>query len=329
MKVLITGGAGFIGYHLARKLSELGVEIDLLDDFSRGVSDDELAALVRKPGVHIRTGDLRRHGLVEELPKDYAHIYHLAAIVGVRHVLNRPYAVLSENVAMLMNVLEVARAQKDLRRLIFASTSEVYAGSVVHLSVPIPTTEGVVIALPDIGQPRTSYMLSKLYGEALCRHSGLPVTIVRPHNVYGPRMGLVHVIPELMKKAHAQPNGGELEVLSVDHWRTFCFVEDAVEMVVRAAAAEGADGSVLNVGKQAPETSIGELAELILKTMKKDLRIVARPAAPGSPLRRSPDMSQTTAITGYVARVELPEGLQSVYEWYRRRVFEGNGTSAL
>ena len=84
---------------------------------------------------------------------------------------------------------------------VFASTSEVYAGSLEHFGLPIPTPETAPLGLPDLGRPRTTYMLSKIYGEALCRHAGLPFTILRPHNLYGPRMGMAHVIPELHARA--------------------------------------------------------------------------------------------------------------------------------
>jgi len=172
-------------------------------------------------------------------------------------------------------------------------------------------------------------MLSKLYGEALCLGSGLPVTIVRPHNFYGPRMGLSHVIPELLKRAHEAPDGGILEVYSVDHRRTFCFIEDAVETIARASEEPACEGETLNIGTQEPEISIGELAELVACVVGKTLEITPLPATPGSPQRRCPDISKTASLTGYRPRVSLDEGVRRTYDWYRTVVFAGEGVSAV
>ena len=97
--------------------------------------------------------------------------------------------------------------------------------------------------------------------------SGLPVTVVRPHNVYGPRMGLAHVIPELLQRAHEAEDGGRLGVHSVEHRRTFCHVSDAVEMMARAALAPDGVGRTPNIGKLTPEIRIGDLAELIIEVV--------------------------------------------------------------
>lgn len=327
-RVLITGGAGFLGFHLARRLVAQGHEVDLLDNLSRGVKDRELAHLLEHPGARLLPLDLLRPEALEALGRGYAYIYHLAAKVGVAHVLHQPYAVLKDNVLMLLHLLELARRQSGLRRLLFASTSEVYAGTLRYFHLEIPTPETTPLAVTDLKEARTSYMLSKIYGEALCHQAGLPVTIIRPHNVYGPRMGLAHVIPELLARAQAAPKGGELEVFSVDHRRTFCYVDDAVELILRAAAAPGSEGETLNIGSPGPEISIGQLARLILKVTGKELKIVPRPATPGSPPRRCPDLTRTTALTGYQAQVTLEEGLARTYAWYREQVFSGREQSA-
>src|SRR5262249_43515107 len=144
---------------------------------------------------------------VKQLPNDYSLIFHLAAVLGVQNVLDRPYETLRDNVALLDRVVELARRQHALERFVFTSTSEVYAGSLLHLNMPVPTPEDFPLALPALDHPRTSYMLSKVYGEALVVHSGLPFTVLRPHNIYGPRMGLLHVIPQLLEKAHLAKPG--------------------------------------------------------------------------------------------------------------------------
>jgi len=327
-RALITGGCGFIGSHLGTRLEGAGYEVDLVDNLSRGVVDDDLKTLLERPSVRLLECDLLDPEALAGLGADYELIFHLAAIVGVANVLERPYEVLDLNVAMTTRALELAARQERLERFVFASTSEVYAGTLEQFELEIPTPETSPIALPDLGLPRTSYMLSKLYGEALCIHSGVPVTVIRPHNVYGPRMGMSHVIPELLERAHRAADDDRLEVYSVDHKRTFCYVEDAVEMIVLAACSPKGGGEVLNIGKEGPEIAIGELAEMVIETVGRDLTIDPRPATQGSPLRRAPEMLKTTALTGYAARVEAAEGLQRTYRWYRENVFGGSGLSA-
>jgi nucleoside-diphosphate-sugar epimerase len=322
-RALITGGCGFIGSHLAARLVAAGHEVDLVDDFSRGVADDDLRALLERPGVELLERDLLDPQAVAALDREYELVFHLAAILGVANVLRRPYDVLERNVAMTVNVLDLAARQRSLGRLVFASTSEVYAGTLEQFGLEIPTPESSPITVPDVARPRTSYMLSKLYGEALCIQSGLPVTMIRPHNVYGPRMGMSHVIPELLQRAHGASDGDRLEVYSVDHRRTFCYVEDAVEMIALAATSPECEGEVLNVGKEGPEVEIGKLAELVIGTVGRDLAVDPQPATPGSPARRAPDMSKTKALTRYSARVEVDEGLRRTYRWYEANVFGG------
>jgi len=320
-RALITGGSGFIGSHLARRLLDADYAVDLVDNFSRGRRDGDLETLLEAPGVRLLERDLLQPEALSQEGEDYDLIVHLAAIVGVANVLNAPYRVLEDNVLLLLRVLEFARRQRALSRVVFTSTSEVYAGSLGLSMLPLPTPETAPLALPRLDEPRTSYLLSKLYGEALCLQSGLPVTVVRPHNVYGPRMGLAHVIPELLQRAHETPAGGTLEVFSVEHRRTFCYVDDAVEMIARAAESSRCAGEVLNVGREAPEVRIGDVAQTVRDTVGKPLEIRALPPTPGSPERRCPDMSKTSELTGHAAGVGLEDGIRLTYAWYADRLF--------
>lgn len=321
-RALITGGAGFIGLHLARHLVERGVEVALVDDFSRGVDDAELASLAADEGVRLSRRDLCVADALDDLGDGFAYIFHLAAIVGVSRVVRQPFRVLDESVNMLRAALVAARRQATLERLVFLSTSEVYAGTLASFTLPFPTPESTPLAVAPLAEPRSAYMLSKIYGEAMCHHGAVPFTILRPHNVYGPRMGMDHVIPELLQRAHAAGPDEVLEVASMDHRRTFCYVDDAVEMIWRVASSPDCRNATLNLGVGEPEVSVGELAELIVKTVGKPIRIVGRPATPGSPVRRCPDTRMMRALTGYEPQVDLPSGVRHTYDWYRRHVFE-------
>lgn len=303
--------------HLARRLVDDGWRVDLVDDFSRGAKDTDFARLTERDEVGVSSCDLTLPDALDDVGRDYDYVFHLAAIVGVGRVLEAPYEVLDANVAMTRSAISVARRQHALERFVFLSTSEVYAGSLERGELPVPTPESALLVVPELSRPRTSYMLSKLYSEALCHHAGTPFTIFRPHNVYGPRMGNAHVIPELLMRADQAPDGSELDVYSVDHRRTFCYVDDAVEMIVRALSSGASSGTTLNIGVEDPEVSIGELAELVIATVGKALTVVPRPPTPGSPVRRCPDMSMTTTLTGFKAAVDLETGVRRTYDWYR------------
>ncbi len=329
-RILITGGAGFIGYHLARRLLNDNHYVDLIDNFSRGNSDTGFKELLNHPNVAFFNIDLLDSRALFELPRlpklpklkdTYEYIFHFAALIGVKHVLRDPFSVLYKNTSMLNHLIQFAKQQPHLRRLVFSSTSEVYAGTLQYFQIPFPTPEETPLTITELSHPRTSYMLSKIYGEALCHYSDLPFTAVRLHNIYGMRMGGDHVIPELLMKAHHASPGSELLVQNASHSRTFCFIEDAVEMVVRLSEHPESVGKVLNVGNQAPEITIGDLALEIVKIMKKKITVVP-PVVPmdgpaHSPLRRCPDMTKTQGLIGYFPKIDLATGLRQTYDWYR------------
>ena len=317
MSTLITGGAGFIGGWLARSLALAEERVDILDDFSRGRRDKFLDSLLQTGKVRIIDTNLSEFAIAS-LGTGYETIYHLAARVGVSNVLDNPFKTLWDNIFLVERVIEIARRQTKLKRFIFSSSSEIYAGSLQHMDLPLPTPETSPIALTDLDNPRSSYMFSKLYGEAMVRHSNIPFTILRPHNVYGPRMGMAHVIPELLRKAHTAEEDSLLEVFSVNHTRTFCFVDDAVNMMRLAAASPNCSGKILNLGAQEPEISIRELAHLIIEIVGKNLTIKSLPPTPGSPVRRCPDMTRMTELTGYKAKTILNDGVCRTYDWYAK-----------
>jgi len=326
-KVLITGGAGFIGYHLANKLIESGYHIDLLDNFSRGVNDAQLSDLVENEKISLINADLLQ-SVVEQLDHDYSYIYHFAALIGVQHVLKSPYDVLAKNFTLLQNALELAKRQKKLERFIFTSTSEVYAGTLNHYGLEFPTPESTSLTVSDLREARTSYMLSKIYGEAMCQYSDLPVTIIRPHNFYGPRMGLSHVIPELMKKV-VETKTGLLDVFSVNHKRTFCYIADAVKMIQLLAETDKTVGESYNIGNGDEEITMAELAQKITKIVGKEVIINPMPATPGSPERRCPSIIKLKEVIPYSKKYTLEKGLQETYDWYSASVFSGQDVFAV
>ena len=328
-RILITGGAGFIGMHLARHLAKVGYTIVLVDNYARGIMDSELQALISLPAISFREVDLMEKKSVLNLGTDYLGIFHLAAIVGVKHVVQSPYKVLVHNTKMLDNIIELARKQTLLSGLFFSSTSEVYAGAFHHIDMSIPTPEISPLVLTDIEQPRTAYMLSKIMGEAMCYQSGLPVTIYRPHNIYGPRMGMSHVIPEQLHKAWKAGNGDKVPVYSVNHRRAFCYIDDAVEMLKRILENSACRGTILNLGSTSPEVSMRQVAELCFTAVGKNLEVSPLPPTTGSPERRAPDMSRTIELINYKSMIGLDEGIRRTWLWYKESIFEGGNRTAI
>ena len=325
MKILITGGAGFVGGHLAHKYLGEGHDVHLLENFDRAVQDTFLDGLLQD-GAKILKIDLLDEDAIKQVSDDYDMIFHFAAIIGVKQVSERPYNVLVDNVRMTENTIKIAKTQKNLTRLVFSSTSEVYAGTLKHFELPLPTPETTAIALTDLNQARTTYMLSKLFGEAMFNFSTLPITNVRLHNVYGPRMGMSHVIPELLFKAYNKPK--KLEVASIDHKRTFCYIADAVTMLAKLAEAPAAQGETVNIGNESPEISIGELAQIVIDTVGEDVVLEALPETPGSPTRRCPSAKKLFDLTQYTGQVSITEGVAKTYDWYVKNVFANDGITA-
>ncbi len=331
MRVLITGGAGFIGGHLSAALANDGHEVDIVDNLARGVRDPFVEWLLAGHAGRVRliAADLLAPDALSDLDPGYDQIFHLAAIIGVQHVLARPYEVLLHNAVMTDRVLAFARRHGAVPRVVFASTSEVYAGTLLQGTLPIPTPETAPLVLPPLAHARTSYMLSKIYGEAMCLASGVPVTIIRPHNVYGPRMGMSHVIPELLKRAYDAHGDSALEVFSPDHRRTFCYIDDAIRQIRGAADAPAGLGATVNIGSGAPECTIQDLAALVVETVGKRLRLVPGPTTAGSPTRRCPDTQLGDTLSGHRTRISLADGVGRTYAWYKETVFASGGPSAI
>lgn len=327
-KVLITGGAGFMGYHLANRLAEDNLCVDIIDSFDRGVKDEEFSTLINKNNVRFFQKNILDNNFVYELDVDYDCIFHFAAIIGVANVLNLSYSVLRDNIRMLDNMLQLAAKQKANSRFLFTSTSEVYAGTLKYFDLTIPTPETTPLAITDLTSPRTSYMLSKIYGEAMCQQSGVEFTIFRPHNVYGPRMGMAHVIPELFKRSYEAQDNQKLDVYSPEHTRTFCYIDDALEIMIRSAQPENCINQTMNLGTQEPEITMRDLAKIIIGITGKELEIKDMPTTEGSPKRRCPDMQKTNELIGYNERVSLNEGIRKTYNWYREHIFEGHEITA-
>ncbi len=312
MRALILGGAGFIGVHLARRLVADGHDVTVVDDFSRGRQDAELEAL----DVAVVHADLTDPAAYRSLPAGWDQVYMLAAVVGVRNVEQDPARVVRVNTLAVMHLLDWLQPPAQL---FFASTSEVYAGGVTLGLVPVPTPETVPLVIEDVAAPRFTYGISKLLGEAAVIHAasskGFPYVIGRFHNVYGPRMGADHVIPELLLRAARGED--PFTVYGTDQSRAFCYADDATDAITRLMASPAAAGQLVHIGNDREETVIGDLAKLVLRLVGAGPELDPRPAPVGSVARRCPDLTRLRALTGYEPQVPLEEGVRRTFAWYR------------
>lgn len=290
----------------------------LVDKHSPDESDESFRVLIARPNVRFVRTDLTLPGCLDDVPLDIDFVFHGAAILGVQQVLDAPDRVLEVNASSTLNVFKFARRLTGLRRIVFASTSEVYAGT-KRFGIPLPTPEDVAVCVDDVRLARTSYAMSKIYGEAIAfawrNAHGMPVTVVRYHNVYGPRMGFRHVVPQTIEKIVRATS--EVDVPSAGHTRAFCYIDDAVEATVRCFQAERADGEIINIGSSAEEISIRSLVEKIALVMQRKVTIRELAETPGSPVRRCPDTTKLQRITGFSARIALDEGLRRTWSWYK------------
>ncbi|TCO61933.1 NAD-dependent epimerase/dehydratase family protein [Actinocrispum wychmicini] len=311
-RILVTGGGGFVGYHLAQRLLSDGAEVVILDDFSRSRPDRDFDRL--RKHVQVVEHDLRLAIPAALLPGDFDGVYHLAAVVGVQRTIDNPVNVLRTNVLSTLNLLDWCLASPP-GMLFFSSTSEVADGAVTAGLTELPAPEQVPYVATEPWSPRTSYSLSKVTGELLVTQCAkdFPVRIGRYHNVYGPRMGNSHVIPQFLRRA--LDGVDPFPIYGANQTRAFCYVDDAVSATVAVARSAPAK-VVANIGNDTQEITARDLAAHIFTVAGVQPRVEIFGPPPGSPDRRLPDLTTLRTLTGYQPRVNLAEGLRMTYEWY-------------
>lgn len=321
---LVTGGGGFIGSHLVDRLLETGSEITVLDDFTTG-REENLAHLASQPRVRVVKGSVVDAALVEELARGQAVIYHLAAVVGVRHILNDPLRSMVTSVLGTENVLSAALRHGS--RVLFASTSEVYGRG-----VRLPFNEMDDRVLGPTWVHRWSYATAKALDEHLCfayADRGLEVSVVRYFNSYGPRIS-ADGYGSVIARFAAQALAGEPLTVHGDGQQTRCFtyVSDTVEGTVLAATRPEARGLVINIGST-EEISVRELAERVRVGLASPSSIQLVPYEADYPSgfqdtrRRVPDVSRAEKVLGFRSVVPLSEGLARTLDWCREHFARG------
>lgn len=319
MKVLITGGAGFIGSHLAERLLAEGEEVSIIDDLSTGCREN-FEPLVGHQRFHWVIDTIMNRGLLEELIRDCEMVYHLAAAVGVQYVIQNPLKALQINIEGTRQVLELAN--KYHRRVLVTSTSEVYGKSE---AIPFREDDDVILGATTVS--RWGYAYSKAVDEFLCfayyRKKRLPMVVARLFNITGPRQTGAYgmVVPRFVKQALLEQ--GITVYGDGQQKRCFTDVSDAVEGILALAQHPKALGQVFNLGSNF-EITIEDLARKIKKLTgsKSEIKYIPYEDAYEKGFedmaRRLPDISKIKALIGYRAKVGLDEMLSKVIEYHKQ-----------
>jgi UDP-glucose 4-epimerase len=313
MKTLVTGGAGFVGSHLCELLVEKGRSVVVVDDLSTGRIAN-IEALERKGAVRVVVDTIMNERLMEDLVRECDEVYHLAAAVGVKLILERPTHTIETNIGGAETVLRAA--SRFRRRVLITSTSEVYGKSE---KVPFRERDDVILGATD--RSRWAYAASKMVDEFLAlaywREKRLPVVVARLFNTVGPRQtgryGMV--IPRLVDQALK----GEPLTIFGDGEQSRCFgaVQDVVKGLFGLMTTEAATGEVVNLGNP-EEVTINRLAELILEITGSKSEIKRIPYDEAFPegfedmRRRVPDVSKAKRLVGFEPTIKLRRIVEDV-----------------
>lgn len=320
-KILITGGAGFIGYHLAKRLASQGHKIIIADDLFKGRHDDHLKELMRTKDVKLARLDLTDPKSWTKLGSGYDYVYHLAGINGTKLFYEIPHEVLRIGLLTTLNALDWFQKQNKKKdaKILYTSSNEAYASALDAFGqLPIPTPEEVPLVIADPYNPRWSYAGQKLIGELLFIHYAkiynFRMAIVRPHNFYGPRAGTHHVIPEIIARINNRID--PFPIYGSDDTRSFCYIDDAVEAIQSVMESKNTDGGTYHIGTKI-ETNITDLIKKMFSLMKwKPNKLDLHKSPKGSVKRRLPHVSKIKQHTGWKAKTSLVKGLRETIQWY-------------
>jgi UDP-glucose 4-epimerase len=313
-RLLITGGAGFIGTTLAQRLVDDN-EVVALDNLHR----DSLGGtiLAEHPSFRFVQGDVLDGPFLAEAARGATHLVHAAAIAGVDTVIESPVRTMRVNLIGTYNALEAALATRDtIERVIVFSTSEVFGTYAYKVDEEHVTTQG------SVGEARWTYAVSKLAGEHMAHayydELGLPTVSVRPFNVYGPGQiggGAIRAFIETALEGRDLVIHGDGSQI-----RAWCYVDDMVDALLLALEHPNAVGESFNVGNARSAVTIYDLAQRIKRLTRCPGELVFRPLHYTDVELRIPNVDKARELLGFEAKVELDDGLARTIAWYRERL---------
>lgn len=315
-RYLVTGGTGFIGSALVRRLVQNGNEVRVLDNNSRG-STGRLADIANE--IEFIEADIRDAAAVNKATQGIDAMLHLAYVNGTEFFYSKPELVLDIAIRGMLNVIDACRAH-GIRDMVLASSSEAYQTPPL-----IPTPEEVPLVVPDVMNPRYSYGGGKLACELMAINYGRTgfdrMTIFRPHNVYGPDMGWEHALPQFVLRAvdaiSKTPSGPVAFPIQGDGSQTRAFVHiDDFTAGLMCQIERGEHLSVYHIGNP-EEITVRKAVEEIFKLLGREPRIIAGPLTAGSTQRRCPDITKMQGL-GYSPSIPFVKGLPELVNWYVR-----------
>lgn len=313
MRVLVTGAGGFIGSHLTERLVQRGYSVKVFVHYNSQGNLGWLETSSVGNYVEVVNGDIRDYDVVRRAVEGTEVVFHLAALISIPYSYVSPVAYIRTNVEGTYNVLQAAR-EVGIRRVIHTSTSEVY-GSARY--VPIDEDHPL--------QAQSPYAASKIAADQLAlsyyRSYGLPVTIVRPFNTFGPRQSTRAVIPTII--AQVLSGAETIKLGNLYPTRDFNYVLDTVEGFLAAVSVEQTVGEVVNIGS-GRETSIGDVVHVLETIMGRRIRVIVdesrvRPNE-SEVARLVCDSTKIRQLTGWKPRYTLEEGLAQTVEWFSKNL---------
>jgi NAD dependent epimerase/dehydratase len=308
--VVVTGAGGFIGSHVVERLVREGATVRAVLRYTsrgqRGALDLVPADVME--AVELTLGDVRDFDAVREVMRGADAMLHLAALVGIPYSYEHPQEVIDTNVVGTSNVLLAAKELGSLERVVLTSTSEVYGSA---LRVPMDEEHPL--------QAQSPYSATKIAADALGqsfqRSFGIPVTIIRPFNAYGPRQSARAVIPTIIAQA---VSGSALKLGSVATTRDFTFVEDTAQAFLQIGASDAAVGEVVNAGS-GREIAISDVVKKVAEITDRELDVETdaqrvRPEA-SEVSRLLSDSSKAERLAGWRAETSLDDGLRRTVDW--------------
>ncbi|MCP4710812.1 MAG: NAD-dependent epimerase/dehydratase family protein [Planctomycetes bacterium] len=321
-KYLVTGGGGFIGSALVKRLVRDGRSVRVLDDGSRG-GIERLAEVVND--IDYITGDIRDAETVLQAAQGVDSICHLAFVNGTEFFYSKPEVVLDVGVRGMINVLDACR-ENLVGELVLASSSEVYQSAPV-----VPTDEMAPLTIPDVHNPRYSYAGGKIISEIMALNYGRKyferVLIFRPHNVYGPQMGFEHVIPQFVLRMkeliEAEPDTSKVLQFPIQgsgvETRAFVYIDDFTDGLMKVMK-KGEHLGIYHIGTT-DEISMIQAVRAVGKYFNREIDIIAGQLAPGGTARRCPDIRKIQEM-GYQPRYSFEDGLAQTARWYVEHAHE-------
>ena len=318
-RIIILGAAGFIGYHLSKSIQKhSNTNLILVDNFVRSARDIDFNSLTLFENVEFMEKDLSIQDSYINLFQQGDVVVNCVAFNGTNNFYKNPVDVVRHSAITAIYAAEFA-AKAGVSKYLYFGSAESYAGGINLGFANVPTAENVPLIIDNPRNVRWSYAASKTMGEiatvANLNQYGLDAKIFRVHNIYGPRMGFDHVIPDLVRNFIE----GKFEVHGINESRAFMYIDDLVFVVTRFIFDDELDDNLIYHIGSTQETKIQDLADLILKTLEIKQTVIPVPGLEGSVLRRIPDTSLLKKRFAF-HETDLRDGIRNYVEWFRNRL---------